>query len=174
MITFRWYIFRTTVRGVKFEYKFRGLTKHELAVSAEYKTNVAAENFLLSRAVEGDHDWSSLPAGVVELLLAKVLHYTGLSDDGLTLKEAEYWITSQEGQLELMAMSVFPWCSKEYLDNCDPFYYAKTIVGGRYCFETALQGMHGQPQGNTQSSQTTIPMGENREQRVNTEYVRFK
>jgi hypothetical protein len=97
---------------------------------------------------------------------------TGINEKEKTWHQALAWLESDDGQKEIMAMSVFPWCSKEYLDNCDPSYYAKTVLAGKYCFDTALGGLS--PQNNIQSSTSKIPAGDNKDLHVSTETVKFK
>ena len=175
MITYRWYSFKYNLRGTKYNFKFRGLTRSELHIAAQFKLTYEAENYILSKAVETSEpiDFSSLPAGIVANLLNKITYYSGLTDKQITFAEAQLWIESEEGQLETMAMSVFPWCSKEYLDNCDPFYYAKNLVAGRYCFETALGGLQGQPPP-IMSKTSKTEVAPNKELHTQTEVVRFK
>lgn len=174
MIAFRWYLYKTHIRGYKFTFKFRGATRRELATAGCFKTNWEAEKFIFNAVVEDSKsiNFDSLPAGIVETLLGKIYHYTGITNPQYTWEQAKMWIESPEGQFEVMAMSVFPWCSKEYLDNCDPLYYAQTLVAGRYCFETALQGYQ-QPNSGTASASNKTTLGENRDLYTNTEVVKF-
>lgn len=174
MITFRWYLYKTHIRGCKFTFKFRGATRRELATAGVFKTNWEAERFIFKSVVDGGEsiDFATLPAGIVETLLAKIYYYTGITNPQYTWEQAKKWIESEEGQFEVMAMSVFPWCSKEYLDNCDPSYYAQTLVAGRYCFETALRGYE-QPQSGTSSSSNKTSLAENRDLYTTTETVKF-
>ena len=173
MIAYRWYLYKTHIRGYKFTFKFRGATRRELATAGGFKTNWEAEKFIFKAVVENGEniDFGSLPAGVVETLLSKIYYYTGITTPQYTWEQARNWIESEEGQFEVMAMSVFPWCSKEYLDNCDPLYYAQTLVAGRYCFETALSGYQ-QPSGQTSSSNKTA-LSDNRDLYTSTETVKF-
>lgn len=130
--------FKINLGGQVFIY--RGLSQKELRVAAT-KDAIAAESFVLNTCVEGNHNWDEMLAGVPGRLLNEIYKISGLSEEGLPVKEAIEWINSDAGGAEAMALSMVNGLTLETLDNCCPFDYSKYLILGKYLFET----LYGRP-----------------------------
>lgn len=122
---------------VKYQFIFRGLTRRDLRLAGLKDTTFLAERFILETCVEGDWDWENLPGFIVNNLLNQIYKISGIGST-TPWDEAANWLDSEDGRSEAVASAMIPYCTPEYLENCDPVNYAKTIYLGRFILKVTM------------------------------------
>jgi hypothetical protein len=159
---YRWFRIKLSDgEGGKQWYYFRGLTSNELRIAGTRPDVHAAENFILSTVVLPKVDWDTFTKpGVPQRLIDEINNVSGLTDAGIPQEDAVAWITSEEGGMEALAVSMITGLSLKELRNADVFDYWRYLIIGKHMYEN-IYGRRAQetfqPQGSSDFSMNLPP-----------------
>jgi hypothetical protein len=119
----------------KVDFVFRGATRRELGMAGQLPDLYQSENYILTHCVANQLDWENVLGGSALKVLVEIQKLSGVDATGEVFKKSLIWMKDPDGALEAAAIVTIPSCTGEYLDTCDPEYYARTLLLGKLIFE---------------------------------------
>lgn len=135
---------------------FRSLTYKELV---KYNTllqidEVKAVDYVINVAVKEELS-PKFPYGSINLVVDLILKKSDFEE---AFKDANQFLNSEDGIMQMKTVAVIPSVTFELLENCSPQHYARYIIMGNAIFDQMMSG--GEEQA-PQNGSYFVPSGQN-------------